>query len=142
MSFLKNGTPITKDTVDQAVEALALACALGVRQRSAILQLIETGKLETSLQRVPAPGYQTAQVFSNGLSFRSWQGMAKRLKRAGFSVKRTLLPNAGLRYELFWGPVPDPDVPHVQQKSSAAKHLRLVKSNKKESSDADIPPVA
>lgn len=141
MSFLKDGTPITRDTVDQAVEALALACALGVRQHGAILQLIETGKLETSLQRVPAPGYQTAQVFSNGLSFRSWQGMAKRLKRAGFSVKRTLLPNAGLRYELFWGTA-DPDVPHVQQKSSAAKHLRLVNTQKKGESDSDISPVA
>jgi len=124
MTFLKPGTPINKETLDEAVEGIALACARGIRQHGAIVQLIETGKLETELVRVPGKPWANAQGFSNGLSYKSWVGISKRLKAAGFSVKRTRLPETGgMRYELFWGP--SEEVPDVQQKSSAASDLRL-----------------
>lgn len=131
MSFLKPGTPINKDTLDEAVEAIALSCARGVRQHQAIVLLIETGKLETELVRVPgnAPGKAWTRLvhsFPNGLSYESWKGISKRLVAAGFTIKRTRVgETGGTRYELFWGPSEEPDVPLVQQKDSAAAELRL-----------------
>ena len=131
MSFLKPGTPINKDTLDEAVEAIALSCARGVRQHQAIVLLIETGKLETELVRVPGKAWAgLVHAFPNGLSYESWKGISKRLKAAGFTIKRTRIVETGAtRYELFWGPS-EHDVPLVQQKASAAPDLQNNKGGK------------
>lgn len=88
MSLLKPGTPINRDTVDEAVEKIALSCALGVRQHETILKLIEDGYLKIVVERIPG---RTGLVGSfvggkGGLPWKSWTGMKKRLLKAGFQV--------------------------------------------------------
>lgn len=104
MSFLAEGTPITKETIDEAVENLALACALGVRQYEAIVKLIENGKLEAHLVPVPTRSGSALSFDGSSLSMASWYGMSKRLKKAGFRVVRSKLPH-GFEYKLYWGSI-------------------------------------
>lgn len=100
MSLLEPGTPINRETVDQAVEAIAISCALGVRQHQAIVRLIENGYLEVRVERI---GWQEFKVLGSGLSWKSWKGLEKRLKAAGFATVRSKAPDGSDRIGLSWG---------------------------------------
>ena len=103
MSFLAEGTPINKDTINEALEAAALSCARGIRQHEAIVQLIETGRLTSHVAYPPGPVYRGGvSVFDCGISQESWRAMVKRLRLAGFQTK-TIWNNGKRTVELFWG---------------------------------------
>lgn len=101
MTLVAEGTPVTRETIDLAVEAIALSCARGVRQHGAIVSLIENGQL--TARKVWIAGRQF-KLFDGGLSWKSWTGMRDRLKAAGFSVVEEKLSNGEIsKIRLYWG---------------------------------------
>lgn len=93
--------PISRENMEQAVEKMALACARGPVQHSTMLEIIELGYMPVGEKAIVLPMERRGQgrdggggrtlvrtYGTRGLSLSSWQGMEKRLRAAGFTVKR------------------------------------------------------
>jgi hypothetical protein len=94
-----DATLVSRDTIEEAVENLALACARGPRQYATIVELVAAGNLPMYLETIPTKYGYTTRYGRARLPHASWRNMRKRLKEAGF-----LFDNAHGDIQMYWAP--------------------------------------
>lgn len=103
-SLVAPGVRVTRETIEEAVENLALTCARGPVQYATIVELIETGTLVGVEYVVPAPSpwtktKTTTKYGQHRLAYQSWMNMRKRLKAAGF-----VFTGSPRMQQMYWAP--------------------------------------
>lgn len=91
---LSGKMPLSRDSLERSVEAIAMSCARGPVQAATLAELIENGgKLGIGLKEIPKFDHITRKQMtirtygSRGISYSSWRGLAKRLVYAGFTIR-------------------------------------------------------
>lgn len=91
---LSGKVPLSRESIERAVEAIAMSCARGPVQAATLVELIENGgKLGIGLKEIPKFDHITRKQMtirtygSRGISYSSWRGLAKRLTYAGFTIR-------------------------------------------------------
>lgn len=86
--IVDEGVPVTRDTIEKAVEQIAISCCRGPVQVATVLELIESGKVERTLYRIPGRGLDNALLLGSArLDNSSWRNLKKRMSVAGFRFK-------------------------------------------------------
>lgn len=105
--LLAPGTPINRDTLEEAVERAALACARGPVQAAAVTSLIETGSISASLEWNTWARTEVPTFGRYSLTWGSWSNLKKRLELAGFEVRKVKVRfkqgrEVGWRWDVYW----------------------------------------
>lgn len=91
---LSGKMPLSRDSLERSVEAIAMSCARGPVQAATLAELIENGgKLTLGTKEIPKFDYLTKKQMvirtygTRGIEYSSWRGLAKRLQYAGFTIR-------------------------------------------------------
>ena len=83
--------PVTRETLTEAVETAAMACARGPVQLATVVELIAMGRMPIFVEPIPVyhgPHRQYAVRYGRArLASASWRNLKKRLKTAGFVIQ-------------------------------------------------------
>jgi hypothetical protein len=105
VSLLEEGVLVSRDTIELAVERIALSCCRGPVQVAVVLNLSENGFIEKTYQ--PAPNFPIAVEARYGgyrLEYSSWMNLRKRMTAAGFRFNRvrTNPDDTSIRWVAYW----------------------------------------
>lgn len=106
--LIDDSVEVGREALEEAVEKAALSCARGPVQAATIHEIIETGCVAYEL--VPNRFTHRGQVWERkrgDLAWSSWEGLRKRLKAAGFTVRTVFVRNkqgtvVRKEYEVRW----------------------------------------
>lgn len=92
--FLDEGIPVNRETIESAIESIALSCCRGPVQMSVVIGMIENGVIRK--ERIPNPfvrgiGYswKISGDGKRGITTQSWDNLRARLINAGFRFEVT-----------------------------------------------------
>ncbi len=112
--LIEPGVPVTRETLNQSIIQTALACARGVRQHQAVLEMVETGEIYTRIERMRVNGSLGTFWFagSSNVNYKSWKNLEKRLRSAGFTLKPIFNASSSgqpgfyevEKFKLYWSP--------------------------------------
>jgi hypothetical protein len=105
VSLLDATVPVSRDTIELAVEKAALACCRGPVQSAVVLSLIELGYIDKTYEhKLNIGSRQIYSVRYNGfvLDPTSWTHLRKRLKDLGFVFIVESQGKSHTRYTARW----------------------------------------